>query len=231
MCGEHAAPPVYDKNIPGSSPLVRGARETMTVKASDQGIIPACAGSTCDWQGDKLDFRDHPRLCGEHPAAFTSPVQYPGSSPLVRGAHLCRHQLLRREGIIPACAGSTSRSRPRTTASGDHPRLCGEHSIGVTRDRPFLGSSPLVRGALRGRYSLHSARGIIPACAGSTREVHGSHAGRRDHPRLCGEHEYVSAVPPAAAGSSPLVRGARLDWMDNRGPFRIIPACAGSTRR
>ena len=30
------------------------------------GIIPACAGSTDTLYAVNSDFRDHPRMCGEH---------------------------------------------------------------------------------------------------------------------------------------------------------------------
>ena len=35
--------------------------------------------------------------------------------------------LLRAEGIIPACAGSTSNLPPHLVTYGDHPRMRGEH--------------------------------------------------------------------------------------------------------
>ena len=36
------------------------------------------------------------------------------------------------EWIIPACAGSTTSTRRRTSPTGDHPRMRGEHVEAVT---------------------------------------------------------------------------------------------------
>ena len=73
------------------------------------GIIPACAGST----GLSLPFasvqRDHPRMCGEHVVEKKSRRGYKGSSPHVRGAPSTLRRCCCRNGIIPACAGSTVR--------------------------------------------------------------------------------------------------------------------------
>ena len=71
--------------------------------------------------------------------------------------------------------------------------------------------------------------GIIPAYAGSTlQEIH-CEEGRRDHPRVCGEHRHVTDKVGGVAGSSPRMRGARNDPAAARARRRIIPAYAGST--
>ena len=64
---------------------------------------------------------------------------------------------------------------------------------------------------MRGTLSLvHAAEqfdGIIPAYAGNTK-THGLFANdQRDHPRVCGEHEELSAVVSDVLGSSPRMRG------------------------
>ena len=93
------------------------------------------------------------------------------------------------------------------------------------------GSSPHVRGALRlFRFPL-DLTGIIPACAGSTIRLAGRSMCSRDHPRMCGEHQRGVRDPRTALGSSPHVRGARLERDENPSGSGIIPACAGSTDR
>ena len=47
---------------------------------------------------------------------------------------------------------------------------------------------------------------------------------------MCGEHERGVEHRSGAAGSSPHVRGARVEGRDVLGGVGIIPACAGSTR-
>ena len=107
MCGEHFFLHGDLQCCEGSSPHVRGAPSSALTTSSSCGIIPACAGST------KLDIamrfvgRDHPRMCGEHAAPAAVPVRTPGSSPHVRGARWCAGHPHHRQGIIPACAGST----------------------------------------------------------------------------------------------------------------------------
>ncbi len=47
MCGEHSVKHNAKGNDQGSSPHVRGARRRQQDHPGSQGIIPACAGSTC----------------------------------------------------------------------------------------------------------------------------------------------------------------------------------------
>ena len=134
------------------------------------------------------------------------------------------------QGIIPACAGSTTTGRPSTSRPWDHPRMRGEHDEPVSIGSPPEGSSPHARGARGVHHSGHVGTGIIPACAGSTPSRRTGRSSPRDHPRMRGEH--CARVRPYASsqGSSPHARGA-LELVDvllyHAG---IIPACAGSTR-
>ena len=52
-----------------------------------------------------------------------------GSSPHVRGAHICSAFIGVKSGIIPACAGSTACRERRIAWAWDHPRMCGEHKL------------------------------------------------------------------------------------------------------
>ena len=73
-----------------------------------------------------------------------------------------------RNGIIPACAGSTYPEACRAPGSWDHPRMCGEHDVSQLTTDVATGSSPHVRGAHVGGHVVLDELGIIPACAGST---------------------------------------------------------------
>ena len=90
---------------------------------------------------------DHPRMCGEHHGLEHLLHAHRGSSPHVRGAQSVFAGTERREGIIPACAGSTSGRMLVWATVRDHPRMCGEHPVLFLP--PFVGegSSPHVRGA------------------------------------------------------------------------------------
>ena len=168
-------------------------------------------------------------MCGEHSAdaAVSDPVG--GSSPHVRGAPNVIARVRGCSGIIPACAGSTWFCGDRQRWRRDHPRMCGEHFNQLYMSAQRKGSSPHVRGAPWMFIFLLLYMGIIPACAGSTTVILPPRGLSRDHPRMCGEHDYDSDMVHSAAGSSPHVRGAhrtKVLFLSNAG---IIPACAGST--
>ena len=152
-----------------------------------------------------------------------------GSSPRARGARDQAVVALAVAGIIPACAGSTfggwiMRGWPR-----DHPRVRGEHTLGITQKVTAMGSSPRARGALEDHARLALFGGIIPACAGSTGR--GCSPGRPagDHPRVRGEHRRRDTGKVTEAGSSPRARGAPPGLRAQALHHGIIPACAGST--
>ena len=60
---------------------------------------------------------------------------------------MIRRNLVRRRGIIPACAGSTISLQWNSFQNRDHPRMCGEHPYSKIVFIPMMGSSPHVRGA------------------------------------------------------------------------------------
>ena len=188
MCGEHVDPDNPESDPMGSSPHVRGALKcgfaavpglriipacagstgVVLMRFFPNGIIPACAGSTKRFSSTEMPFRDHPRMCGEHLDAGSEQKPCPGSSPHVRGALLRLLIAATIGGIIPACAGSTSRKPEAKEFQRDHPRMCGEHGIDVCFIDEAQGSSPHVRGAPDDGLLRHLHEGIIPACAGST---------------------------------------------------------------
>ena len=51
------------------------------------------------------------------------------------------------------------------------------------------------------------------------------------HPRVCGENLCIAGARSPATGSSPRVRGKRLIGTEVDRRRRLIPACAGKTRR
>ncbi len=148
--GEHVSAFPGDGEMRGSSPRARGARRRRPVLVREDGIIPACAGSTPIAAWSCPSRRDHPRVRGEHADRGVVVPVAPGSSPRARGARHERHLAHALAGIIPACAGSTalaSRARPR---GADHPRVRGEHPRSSCSSPSRRGSSPRARGARRG---------------------------------------------------------------------------------
>ena len=131
--------------------------------------------------------------------------------------------------IIPAYAGSTEASTTGRCARSDHPRVCGEHPASRSRPAVGWGSSPRMRGAPGFPGPRGYLLGIIPAYAGSTRVSTRGRTSRRDHPRVCGEHDPVRMVAEDTGGSSPRMRGARRRQAHAGRGVGIIPAYAGST--
>ena len=233
----------------GSSPHTRGAQRRICAPVGAVRIIPAYAGSTRRhhamsgavwiipayagstrgrWTSAGLRA-DHPRIRGEHRHGTGPSSPSPGSSPHTRGALRQTPVQSVERRIIPAYAGSTAPTTPRTTPRPDHPRIRGEHHHHKKGQIDMAGSSPHTRGALRIGATCPMLLRIIPAYAGST-------PGRRvrverlqDHPRIRGEHPttWYSVIP--ANGSSPHTRGAQLRPMPERVGLGIIPAYAGST--
>ena len=173
--------------------------------------------------------RDHPRVCGEHSPQDDKTGKQSGSSPRVRGTHGHPARVRRGRGIIPACAGNTRVLALRLREVRDHPRVCGEHSAGISASQNALGSSPRVRGTRVFGLKLGDPRGIIPACAGNTRSRYTFATARRGHPRVCGEHDEVTSETFAIWGSSPRVRGTLSTLSLSASILGIIPACAGNT--
>ena len=77
---------------------------------------------------------------------------------------------------------------------------------------------------------FHVARlGIIPAYAGNTNDADSYSTARRDHPRVCGEHDHHLGVVPVVQGSSPRIRGTLIHFRLATHGAGIIPAYAGNT--
>ena len=107
----------------------------------------------------------------------------------------------------------------------------GEHTYRPSPIDFLRGSSPHARRAPPSIAAMSCAKGIIPACAGSTLSTQNGGSFVGDHPRMRGEHRHTAAMPTSAAGSSPHARGAPSCGASSHLQAGIIPACAGSTKR
>ena len=146
MCGDHFFPaPIYS-SARGSSPHVRGPLRVIAATRGFRGIIPACAGTTPANAERNGNIGDHPRMCGDHTVAQVLVLWAMGSSPHVRGPPLLALADEIEDGIIPACAGTTSWTPTAAARGGDHPRMCGDHLGYHGGEELEVGSSPHVRG-------------------------------------------------------------------------------------
>ena len=124
-----------------------------------------------------------------------------GTLPTIDSSH-------RYIGIIPAYAGNTHGAATHEGKCWDHPRVCGEHSSGVTIRVVLAGSSPRMRGARPFMPPSNQRSGIIPAYVRNTHVQHQCSGCGRDHPRVCGEHGSSTMSNVSSTGSSPRMRGA-----------------------
>ena len=218
-----------DTRDEGSSPRMRGTRLRSPHSRRRIGIIPAYAGNTLDGAGERPRFRDHPRVCGEHPARTDAANLPDGSSPRMRGTLDVWLKPVDFQGIIPAYAGNTSIQLIVCFPPWDHPRVCGEHGGVAELLLCVEGSSPRMRGTHTSGNPAFCSRGIIPAYAGNTRSPTTWPKTCRDHPRVCGEHKYGPKTLPAGTGSSPRMRGTPIRASARHRRPGIIPAYAGNT--
>ena len=191
----------------GSSPRVRGKQAPSLPHVLVRGLIPACAGKTPPPSLAGNNAGAHPRVCGENSVIWSQRLRASGSSPRVRGKPGVRHPPGRPPGLIPARAGKTLATPAMLVCLGAHPRVCGENTRGRTLSRPVPGSSPRVRGKPRAGLQEAARRGLIPACAGKTRETLAWPDVRWAPPRACGENLLAAWQAALSTGTSPRLRG------------------------
>ena len=125
---------------------MRGTRGAGTMMPMSVGIIPAYAGNTMSANDLPINFRDHPRVCGEH--VFFADIDdfYMGSSPRMRGTPYLSEEFATLPGIIPAYAGNTHVLERTYNSCRDHPRVCGEHGTQIMDDCGTVGIIPAYAG-------------------------------------------------------------------------------------
>ena len=169
-------------------------------------------------------------MCGEKPTPCRNCVGWMGSPPRVRGKGCSAVSCSAPYRITPACAGK-SRSWTKTKSSGgDHPRVCGEKPLYISRYMACAGSPPRVRGKVSTAFWNPSSVGITPACAGKRKSCPRLKAACRDHPRVCGEKFLAGGCLVGWLGSPPRVRGKAAGGAGGNHPAGITPACAGKSR-
>ena len=229
MCGENFSSPASPEIGGGSSPRVRGKPQAWQTLNRLSGLIPACAGKTCESLSARTRRWAHPRVCGENAHRHAGNDRTWGSSPRVRGKQTLQGLPGQIARLIPACAGKTPGTNFFIASSPAHPRVCGENLTRRAVCRGNMGSSPRVRGKLCGHFLGSFGAGLIPACAGKTRRPRRRQTPPAAHPRVCGENSIVTLVIESTKGSSPRVRGKPGRKHPKPHPGRLIPACAGKT--
>ena len=87
---------------------------------------------------DTYHPQDHPRLCGEKLVQVTFDVIGLGSPPPMRGKAFALGFFSVTLGITPAYAGKSSLRSAPARGGRDHPRLCGEKTKKIPKQRYFF---------------------------------------------------------------------------------------------
>ena len=227
--GENRRSPRSTRHPGGSSPLTRGKPRAGRATATCTGLIPAHAGKTYFISASPRRAWAHPRSRGENAAGQARRQPGKGSSPLTRGKRRDAEVRGHVEGLIPAHAGKTSRTRAPTTFTTAHPRSRGENTTVAILNDPERGSSPLTRGKLCCQCCQLSRSGLIPAHAGKTPRAVPTCGNREAHPRSRGENVAGLGWVREGPGSSPLTRGKLVDAVAAAVEDGLIPAHAGKT--
>ena len=152
-----------------------------------------------------------------------------GSSPRMRGTPTVATAAKTIARLIPTYAGNTPKRSSSSFSHRAHPHVCGEHGHRMGCRSGCRGSSPRMRGTPF-RVAISSLKaGLIPTYAGNTCSgaVFGGAPGA--HPHVCGEHMTETVIDTAPEGSSPRMRGTRIEETTSGFSEGLIPTYAGNT--
>ena len=170
----------------GLSPRVRGNQVVLPLDVDGDGSIPACAGEPGPYSPLSSRITVYPRVCG---GTFNVRIRVRtvcGLSPRVRGNQVDEHELVARQGSIPACAGEPNSRTSSATGPRVYPRVCGGTIIADRAKLTGTGLSPRVRGNQNRRGQRRHGSGSIPACAGEPVLTSLGHWEGPVYPRVCG---------------------------------------------
>ena len=165
-CGEKMDYSPRSRPRPGSPPRLRGEVHTDKNIRMACRITPAPAGRRIPHFCRISAIRDHPRACGEKKAGQPRPHHGRGSPPRLRGEGPGDHHRAVRPGITPAPAGRSPVPGLFLNLLQDHPRACGEKSLGRHSAIAGYRSPPRLRGEEAADRLRLAAGRITPAPAG-----------------------------------------------------------------
>ena len=107
VCGENWRAFLSTGHFSGTSPRMRGKRFRYGLMSFGLGNIPAYAGKTNFPRAHRTTRKEHPRVCGENSSETPTSCPTSGTSPRMRGKHMCYSTCAESERNIPAYAGKT----------------------------------------------------------------------------------------------------------------------------
>ena len=229
-CGDTPPARAPEGRLEGLSPRVRGHRAHDPSGLYRLRTIPAGAGTPSGPRSGDTGFRDYPRGCGDTLDVAPTARAWAGLSPRVRG-HLRRlRRAARRNGTIPAGAGTPLQHAPTASLYRDYPRGCGDTARAIATGWPGRGLSPRVRGHRESTTRRPIAGRTIPAGAGTPALCHAVRSHDEDYPRGCGDTTLRGCSIATYAGLSPRVRGHPGQKLAFFAEVRTIPAGAGTPK-
>ena len=173
----------------------------------------------------------HPRVRGDIGSSTIPALPAGGSPPRARGHRGVKLAELRREGLTPACAGTSRRIWRGPGSAWAHPRVRGDiYDLWVERTS-WRGSPPRARGHHRSRRHTGSCGGLTPACAGTSTSVGCGMWRLRAHPRVRGDIWAPGVAWGVWEGSPPRARGHPVCQRCGLRGGGLTPACAGTSVR
>ena len=191
--------------------------------------IPAYAGKTATRRLVPIAPAEHPRVCGENCPSRKCRKRNSGTSPRMRGKRTLGQERGHPLRNIPAYAGKTCSGAGICSPRWEHPRVCGENAGEPCWNAASAGTSPRMRGKHPHRNPLGLRQRNIPAYAGKTENPQQCYLGAQEHPRVCGENGLDYNPTSQIPGTSPRMRGKRLNKQAVTQIVRNIPAYAGKT--
>ena len=131
------------------------------------------------------------------------------------------------DGITPAYAGKSAALSRAPAGQRDHPRVCGEKTLGGSSGRWLMGSPPRMRGKGGLRLPHGPLHRITPAYAGKRLACNDNAPLVRDHPRVYGEKRRPMHHSHTLPGSPPRMRGKVRLLRPEVHELGITPAYAG----
>ena len=187
-CGEHFECEQIHCRAVGSSPRLWGTSLRRSIRPIRRRFIPTPVGNIYGRLGSGLGRPVHPHACGEHFAAASVVVIYPGSSPRLWGTLLCDLNGFICNRFIPTPVGNMMRASMRGVNLTVHPHACGEHSATHTPTASHTGSSPRLWGTLSRRRIRRPISRFIPTPVGNIPTASVTSSLISVHPHACGEH-------------------------------------------
>ena len=117
-------------NDPEGLPLhAQGILSLSSCRHASDGITPACAGNTTEFDYEATKSWDYPCMRREYRHAIFQQLCNAGLPLHAQGIHTFKELVMNAGGITPACAGNTMHITVSTRLTRDYPCMRREYSI------------------------------------------------------------------------------------------------------